>query len=338
MFAHLYKYKFLWTIKNKNYILWTLTFPIILATLFYMGFGGLMNGNENKFNTINVALVTNNTNEQFIEIIKSLDNDNENNSTKLFNISYCDNEDNALDLLKNGDVKVIIYEATTPFAKCLENGINKSITQSFLNEYITQAEIIKDVFINHPEKLQATIDTLSKNVTYGKQISLAKGDFDPYIQYFYALITMVCLYASHSGASCVNEIQANKSEVGIRCNISPIHKFKLLLTNFLVVINVCFLAFILLVLYIQFVLKINIGSRIPFILLTGLVGDIIGASSGMLIAILAKNANIQFALTTGYSLICCFFSGLMIGNMKDIIEPDYSSQQAVEVLTDDILQ
>ena len=91
-------------------------------------------------------------------------------------------------------------------------------------------------------------------------------------------------------------------------------------------------------LYIQFVLKINIGSRIPFILLTGLVGDIIGASSGMLIAILAKNANIQFALTTGYSLICCFFSGLMIGNMKDIIEPDYSSQQAVEVLTDDILQ
>ena len=54
MFAHLYKYKFLWTIKNKNYILWTLTFPIILATLFYMGFGGLMNGNENKFNTINV--------------------------------------------------------------------------------------------------------------------------------------------------------------------------------------------------------------------------------------------------------------------------------------------
>ena len=56
MFAHLYKYKFLWTIKNKNYILWTLTFPIILATLFYIGFGGLMNGNENKFNTINVAL------------------------------------------------------------------------------------------------------------------------------------------------------------------------------------------------------------------------------------------------------------------------------------------
>ena len=195
MFAHLYKYKFLWTIKNKNYILWTLTFPIILATLFYIGFGGLMNGNENKFNTINVALVTNNTNEQFIEIIKSLDDDNENNSTKLFNISYCDNEDNALDLLKNGDVKVIIYEATTPFAKCLENGINQSITQSFLNEYITQAEIIKDVFINHPEKLQATIDTLSKNVTYGKQISLAKGDFDPYIQYFYALIAMVCLYA-----------------------------------------------------------------------------------------------------------------------------------------------
>ena len=46
MFWHLYKYHFKASIRNKSAIFWSFAFPLILATLFYFGFGNLLNDSE----------------------------------------------------------------------------------------------------------------------------------------------------------------------------------------------------------------------------------------------------------------------------------------------------
>ena len=56
MFWHLYKYYFKASIRNKSAIFWCFAFPLILASLFYFGFGNLLNDSE-ELKAVPVAIV-----------------------------------------------------------------------------------------------------------------------------------------------------------------------------------------------------------------------------------------------------------------------------------------
>ena len=56
MFWHLYKYHFKASIRNKSAIFWCFAFPLILASLFYFGFGNLLNDSE-ELKAVPVAIV-----------------------------------------------------------------------------------------------------------------------------------------------------------------------------------------------------------------------------------------------------------------------------------------
>ena len=56
---HLFKYRFLQTIRNLPVMFWALIFPIILGTFFYLSFGklGLEGTGESSWDEIKVAVV-----------------------------------------------------------------------------------------------------------------------------------------------------------------------------------------------------------------------------------------------------------------------------------------
>lgn len=57
---------------------------------------------------------------------------------------------------------------------------------------------------------------------------------DPNISYFFALIAYACLSGAFLGVQASFDGQANLSALGIRRSVTPTHKFRLILTDFLV--------------------------------------------------------------------------------------------------------
>ena len=55
MFLRLFLYRLKSIFLQKDLTFWTLAFPLILGTFFYLGFGRLLNGTELELNTIPAA-------------------------------------------------------------------------------------------------------------------------------------------------------------------------------------------------------------------------------------------------------------------------------------------
>ena len=69
------------------------------------------------------------------------------------------------------------------------------------------------------------------------------------------------------------------------------------------------------------VLKIDFGDRVPQIILTAFAGSVIGVAMGTFIGSIGGiSVTIKDALVSVISLVLSFLSGLMINNMKDIVE------------------
>lgn len=63
------------------------------------------------------------------------------------------------------------------------------------------------------------------------------------------------------------------------------------------------------------------GGNIPMIYLSGAIGAFAGISIGFFIGSVGRmSENVKGAIATSVSMFCCFLSGLMVGNMKSIVE------------------
>ena len=114
MFWNIMKYEIRRNFRTKEVIIWMILFPVVLGTLYKFTMGNL--GKENNFSTVPAAVVENEKDQLFHWIMDAMNNgtfSEENDLTKagekpLMNLTYTD-EVNAIEMLKNGDVKGIIY-------------------------------------------------------------------------------------------------------------------------------------------------------------------------------------------------------------------------------------
>lgn len=317
MFLRLYFYRLKDILLTKEITIWNIFFPVILGTFFYLGFGNLMNGNELKLSPIPAAVVTESENTAFSEVLTSLC---EEGDERLFDAVYTDLEA-AKTMLNDNDVTGIIFIADTPHLMLKDNGIEQTIMQSFIQQYCNQADVIKEIAMNHPEKLSQAIDTLTSDITYGHGISLANASYDPYMQYFYALIAMTCLLSATTGVHCLSGMQANQSSLGMRREVSPVHKLTAILSDISATLTMQFLSVLLLFFYLIVILGIDFGQRIVLIILTAFLGTLISLMTGLFIgALIKKNESVQLSIATVYSIGSSFLSGLMVHQMKDWIE------------------
>lgn len=144
---------------------------------------------------------------------------------------------------------------------------------------------------------------------------------DSLIQYYFNLIAMACLFTSFAGSQIAIKSQANLSPLGAKKCISPNGKFISVTAQLLSCLITQFFCVAVNILYLFFVLKIEFGASLPWILLTSFIGCIMGIGFGFFIGSIGK---VSEASKTGImissSLLCCFLSGLMIGNMRPLIE------------------
>lgn len=315
MFFHNFKYSLKNAFRQKEFLFWILAFPIILGTFFYVAFNSMYE-KESMFNKIPVAIVENTENTAFKEVIKELSSGED----AMFDSKFTDSQ-TALDMLKTNDIIGIINVDSELSLTVSNDGIKQTIIKSFLDQYQIRESIIMETVNNNPQNLQSVVDAMSQEINCNESLFLSNGNMDAYIQYFYNLIAMAAFFGSISGLYIAINNQGNLSAIAARKCISPTNKLTSITASLLASFVAQVICVSIGITYILFILKVDMGDKIPMVYLSGAVGSLTGVTMGFFIGSFGRlNQNVKMAISMSVTMLSCFLSGLMVGNMKSVIE------------------
>lgn len=314
MLLMLLKYHFLRVIRTKELMFWSLAFPLILGTLFFVSFSSITKRTE-AFAEISTAYVEADGKdqifEQFLEKLSSV----EKPLIRMNKVS----EKEAKRLLAENEVRGIFFNQEELRLMVNEEGVAQSILKTLLEEYQIKRSIIESIAVGHPERVSAVVDEIEGN--YIREREVTDGNLDPMVNYFYALIAMSCLFGSFLGNIAATDFKANISAIAVRRVTASTNRFLILITDIIVNILIQFLNTTIAVCYLRYILKIELGNQMPLILLTVLAGSVIGVATGFFIGSLGKGSrDVKMSISSAITMLECFLSGLMIASMYVMVE------------------
>jgi len=315
MFWSNYYKRLLVSLRDRGSLIWTLIFPIILGTLFFFTFSGLDTVGQLRAFPIGVVDdVAFRSDDAFQTALESASGEG-----GLFELTFFTDAAQADRALENGDIEGYIKGGEIPVLIVTDDGINQTIAKSFLDRYIQTRNSVALILAAGPEAAH-DLPELLMHVSYTEQISLSQNPPSNSVNYFYALLAMLCMYGGFQGHACVIYLQANLSSLGARRTLSPTRRWRLILSDLLAGITVTFACLLVVVLYIIFVLGINFGPQLGAVLLTCLIGSMLGVSFGAMISAASRlKEMVKVAIVVTVSMVCSFLSGLMVGGVNYII-------------------
>lgn len=311
------KYRFLCIIKEKTTMFWSCIFSFILGTLFFLAFDNM----SSVADKIDVALVVE-------------DNGTEASSFKsvLEMLGYADegiillkemSDKDAKDELNKDNISGIFYAGKEARLVVAENGIKQSVLQVILEQFQSRVNFIADIVKEKPEQPANISGKIMKNAnaTYIKETSLGGEKPDGFLQYYFALIAMACLFGAYMGADVSMELQADVSVVGARRTVSPTSKAKMIFCDLITISIIEFIINVLLICYLKYLLGLEIGNDLPRMLLIVFLGGLTGISIGVWIGAMNRvSYGVKIGLLTLTGLFSSFLSGLMLSGIKGLLE------------------
>lgn len=323
MFGNIYWKYILRSVRDKELVIWTFLFPILLSTLFYFSIGSI--DKAEMFTSIPIAVVADERLKKEIYLEKLLD-------------TLSDGEDAILEIVQTKDVQeadallrddrvegFITVENGAPKLYVKENGIYQTILKNILNRYIQTKDTVMAVIEKNPASALEFAKDIRENwedMGAGiEQLQLSKEMPSSTVHYYYALLAMVCLYGGFHGVTIVSSLQANLSPQGARNTLSPGNRGILFWASYLAALTIQFICMLGALCYIRFILKINFGSQFGYALATCLAGSMVGIAFGSLISMPARwKGGVKVGIVVGVSMICCFLAGLMVGGLNYQVE------------------
>lgn len=316
MFRHILKYGLLSLLRTREIVFWTLIFPFALTTFMYFAFSNIFSTTE-QFHAIPVAVVRQSENKAFTQILDMLSAEGENQILQVQRKEKAQAEK----MLQDGDVKGILYEGETVSLAVAESGMDQTMLKMITEQFVQYEKTISDVWQFHPEKLMQSVTALASQEQYVEEKKTSEGNQDNIMNYFYAVLAMVCLFASFAGCDRILKIQANVSVLGQRRNMIPIHKMKSIIADFAACEIVQYTIVLLLLIYMKFVLKLPLGDNLPQILLLLLFGTSYGIMFGIFVGSLPRmEEGMKIGVLVCVGLVFSAMSDLMISGIKDGIE------------------
>lgn len=322
MFFHNYRYRLKCIVRDRQILFWTLLFPILLSTLFYLAFSNIANAGH--FTNIKIAIVDNEEYRNHTSFIKAIESvsgpENGEDRQPLFDVQYVTLKE-AEGLLMDNKIEGYLYldNGINLFVK--ETGINQTIIKGFLDDFKQTTATVTTILKQNPNQDQSSlIMDISNRQDFMKEVPLGKADPDNTLIYFYASIAMACLYGSFWGLKEVADIQANQTCQGARISMTPVHKLKLFGTSMLAATTVQFGIILVFLSYLALVLKVSLGNQLGYILLTCGVGTITGVTFGTCLgAIIKKSEGIKIGILVVFTNIMSFLAGMMSDKIKYIV-------------------
>ena len=315
MFLHHLKYDILSMLRTKALVIWLIIFPIVLGIFFKVAFGSVYE-KEVKFDAVPAAVVEEEKDPYFAAAAKALSEGDD----PFMELTYTD-EKEALSLLKNGKVKGIIYASGELRLSVAGSGSGETMLKVFADSYNAQRKVIVDTAENDPARLPKVIEALSQEISPATKVSVTDGNTDLYNQYFFNLLAMVALYGSLLGINITLYNQADLSPLSARKSCSPAHRFTGLLATLVSCILMETVCMTISVTFLHFVLDVDLGKHMGLVYLTSILGGILGVAIGFFIgACNSFSFNTKVGISMVFSMLACFLSGLMIGNIKPFIQ------------------
>lgn len=313
MFTHIFSYRLKCLLRDKSNIFWTMVFPLLLATFFYLAFSNLVN--VGSFEPVNVAVADNaawQKNEAFRQALLEVSDGED----RLFNLTLASAEEAEKLLLENKIAGYIMVD--DPITMVVnDSGMPQSIIKSFIDNYMQLASAFQTILTREPSRLPQIVGSLGNRQTYVRHANAPAGKPNNIVYYFYTLIAMSCFYGGFMGLREISDIQANISATAARVNAAPVHKMKAFLFNFSASLLIHLVEMLILLFYIILVLRVDFGGRIGHILLTTFVGSVAGLSFGAFISVLVKKSSgVKVAVLICVSMVCSFLAGMMNPGIK----------------------
>lgn len=285
---------------------WTVAYPIILSSLFFVIFSAINTRGISA--AVNTGITETNPHRvifNFIPIVYVIPMKQE-----------------AADAaLREGSIQVFIADDLS--IRIYKNGIAQTIIKNIV-EQIKQTDALGIPILPSAYRKQY-ID--SKNEQNNSMMIL-----------FYSLLAMVSIYSMFGSISIPERIQANISKLAVRMSAAPIKRFRIYLAG--VLFFVCFnLASNLLYIgYVMLVLKINLitdfAVTIPLLIYANLFGTAFGLCIGS-IPKLTENTKVMIGVFS--SLFLSFLSGMMSVSVKTALDtsvPILSKINPIALFTD----
>ncbi|MDF2911626.1 MAG: transporter permease [Sporolactobacillus laevolacticus] len=336
MFTHVFIYRFKCLIRDKQLVFWTLLFPILLGTFFYMAFSNL--NSEETFQPIDAAVVNDSAYQhdtQFKTVMESVSKGKD----RLFHLRVASNREEAEKWLTKDKIKGYFTSGEGIKLTVKESGFSQSIMKSFADQYRTSSSAVTSIVQENPKALRnGLLNDLGDQRNYVKEVTGGSAEPNNVLNYFYSLIAMACLYGSFWGMKEVTDIQADISARAARVNTAPVHKLKAFLAGSSAALIILFIEILILLAYLRFCLNISFGNRAGFVVLTALVGSVLGVSFGAFVsAVVKKGEGLKIAILMVATMCGSFLSGMMFMNMKYLIAeyvPPLAWLNPVNLLTD----
>ncbi len=320
MFGRIFIYKFKEITRNRYVVGWNLLFPIVLATVFYLGFGNLIKDDPDNFNTIEAGYVnTNQSDSNFKQVLDELTKETDEHIAILSLHEY-ESKDDAIEAMNSDEISGFYMESNDEIETIVpKNGYQATTLNQVVREYQNKKEVIEKIAMEHPENLQVAFDMATKDLSVMKEYDFGNNT-SPYIQYFFALIAMSSLFSSWISTAILEGICANMTEQGKRFECSPTSKLMAILAGILAALVLQSVSNAVVVVYVQEVLKISFGAPLWNIILLTTLGSGLGVSAGVLMGSFIKNARLLIVVPLAFTMTCSFFSGLMWHQIRQYIE------------------
>ena len=326
MFFHIFISRLKINIRNRDAILWSLVFSLALGTLFYFAFNSIYK--NAKSTTIKVAVVENDAAAGYMDLSSSLRDLKYEDGSKILDIKKVD-YDAAIELLnKDEDDKdrvsgiIDLRDIEDVKLEVKETGTAQSVLASVVSVYRQYISIIVETIKKDPANISNVISEFENEAaSLVESKSLSGDNKDPYVTYFYSLITMMSVMACMAGVIVPESCQANQSDVGARVDVSSVGRATYELAGLLSAAIIQVSITIIGLFYYTKILIVNFGGDEKLVLFTAVLSTILGISLGFFvghIGSLSKKARENILMI--FVVAGGFLSGLMVANMKILVE------------------
>lgn len=321
MFGRMFIYKLKELVRNRFLIGWNFLFPLVLATAFYLGFGNMIKDDPDSFKAIDVGYVNIAGEEtNFHKVIGELSEETSDHADILNVSEYTSEEEAMKDLKGEGGIYGIYVDDGNEIKTIVPfNGYRATALNQIVREYENKITLIGNIAKDHPENLDTALELVTKDMNIAKEYDFGSG-ISLYLQYFFALIAMASLFGSWISTEMIEGMCANHTEKGKRFECAPVSKLMSIASGVLAGASMQAVSNAIVVIYIEYVLKIKFGIPLWNVILITTLGSGLGISMGVLIGALVKNKRLFDIIPIVFSMTCSFCSGLMWDQIRQMIQ------------------
>lgn len=294
-------------IREKSVLFWVFAYPILFVSILYFAFSGI---ETTKLDKINIGV----ENDQIKTYLSSIDFI----KAEVMTSEKADKllEKEKISSFVNADMKI----------KVKSSGYKQSAVKSILDD------------ISHIKSSGMSFKSYYDSQNY---IKTTDQDKDEKFNYFYSAIAMMTLYAYSISLFMSNIFQANLSTIGQRVEMSVLKREDFLLSAFIASISINIFSNIALLLFMKFVLSIDIIKDLFGTISLIIAGNLFGTALGFIIgSTKLSNDNLKLGFAIFVQLLLSFFSGLMGIKVRlfiDKIFPIINKINPVAIVSDNMI-